>query len=106
MPSIDIIILAAGLGTRMKSPIPKILHKVCGQSMLALLMQELDRAIDPKSGARFNVVVGHGRELVFDTVKKLQEARAIKAPAVFSTQEKQLGTGHAVKVALEQGSKA
>lgn len=106
MPSIDIIILAAGLGTRMKSNLPKVLHKACGQPMISLLMQELDRAVDPKSGTRFNVVVGHGRELVTDTVKKLQESRAIKAPVVFAVQDKQLGTGHAVKVALQNSSKA
>lgn len=105
-PITDIIILAAGLGTRMKSDLPKVLHKVAGQPMLALLMEELDRAIDPKLGGRFNIVVGHGRELVMDMVKGLQSSGRIKAPVIFTVQEQQLGTGHAVKLALEQPSKA
>src|SRR5436309_564083 len=96
----DVIVLAAGLGTRMKSDLPKVLHRVCGQPMLALLLQELDHAIDPKSGARFNIVVGHGRELVIELVQQLQKSGKVKAPVVFTVQEKQLGTGHAVKLAL------
>lgn len=90
----------------MKSNLPKVLHKACAQPMISLLMQELDRAVDPKSGTRFNVVVGHGRELVIDTVKKLNESRAIKTPVVFAVQEQQLGTGHAVKMALQNSSKS
>lgn len=105
-PIVDIIILAAGLGTRMKSDLPKVLHQACGRPMLSILMQELDAALDPKSGARFNIVVGHGREQVIETVKALQKAGVIKTPVVFTVQEKQLGTGHAVKLALESPSKA
>lgn len=105
-PITDIIILAAGLGTRMKSDLPKVLHKVAGEPMLGLLMSELDRAIDPKSGARFNIVVGHGREQVIEMVKAMQVAGRVKAPVIFTVQEQQLGTGHAVKLALEQPSHA
>jgi bifunctional UDP-N-acetylglucosamine pyrophosphorylase/glucosamine-1-phosphate N-acetyltransferase len=104
MKNIEVVILAAGLGTRMKSETPKVLHKVAGQPMLSLLMQQLDQALDPKSGSRFNIVVGHGREQVIETVKQLSQSGKIKCPVVFTVQDKQLGTGHAMKLALEQGS--
>lgn len=105
-PLIDIVVLAAGLGTRMKSDLPKVLHRVCGQAMLALLLEELDRTVDPRSGARFNIVIGHGRDEVRELVLALQKSGKLKAPVVFTIQEQQLGTGHAVKLALEQPSKA
>ncbi|MBI3556930.1 MAG: bifunctional UDP-N-acetylglucosamine diphosphorylase/glucosamine-1-phosphate N-acetyltransferase GlmU [Deltaproteobacteria bacterium] len=105
-PITDVVILAAGLGTRMKSDTPKVLHRVCGQPMLAILMEELDRAIDPRSGAHFNVVIGHGRDEVSEMVRGLQKSGRIKAPVVFTVQAEQLGTGHAVKLALEHPSKA
>ena len=100
-PIIDIIILAAGLGTRMRSQLPKVLHRVCGRPMLTMLLEELDHAIDPKSGARFNIVIGYGREEVIETVKSLQKQGKLNTPVVFTVQDKQLGTGHAVKLALE-----
>jgi bifunctional UDP-N-acetylglucosamine pyrophosphorylase/glucosamine-1-phosphate N-acetyltransferase len=100
----EIVVLAAGLGTRMKSQLPKVLHRVCGQPMLALLLEQLDEVLDPNS-SRFNVVVGHGRENVTEVVRGLQESGRITAPVVFTVQEQQLGTGHAVKLALEQTRK-
>lgn len=103
---VDIVVLAAGLGTRMKSDVPKVLHRVCGESMLAILLRELDQVVDPKSGGRFNIVVGHGRDLVIEMVKGLVHTGAIRSPVVFTIQDKQLGTGHAVKLALNNPSKA
>ena len=80
------VILAAGKGTRMKSKLPKVLHKVAGKSML---QHVLDAAT--KAGSKRNVVVvGFGG----DTVKE-----AIGGQAEFVVQAEQLGTGHAVKQA-------
>ena len=84
MENLNAIILAAGEGTRMKSKLPKVLHKVCGKTMI-------DRVLDTafETGAeKICVVTGHGHELVSDTIKD--------KGAEIAVQEKQLGTGHAV----------
>jgi bifunctional UDP-N-acetylglucosamine pyrophosphorylase/glucosamine-1-phosphate N-acetyltransferase len=83
------IILAAGQGTRMKSPLSKVLHKVAGRTML-------DRAIDAAQGAgceRIVVVAGPGRSPVAE-----HAARRLGAEAV-AIQDPPLGTGHAVLAA-------
>ncbi|MCA9323083.1 MAG: bifunctional N-acetylglucosamine-1-phosphate uridyltransferase/glucosamine-1-phosphate acetyltransferase [Planctomycetes bacterium] len=85
MPSdLDIVILAAGRGSRMKSDIPKVLHPLLGE---ALIHHVLDAAesLDPRS---IVLVVGHGR----DQVKKAVAGRNV----VLVTQREQKGTGHAV----------
>ena len=58
--SLDIVILAAGQGTRMRSALPKVLHPIAGQSMLAHVLQTA-RSLKPAS---IQVVIGHGAELV------------------------------------------
>lgn len=81
------LILAAGQGTRMKSETPKVLHKVCGRSMLEHV---LDAA--KGSGAEQNVVVvGHGAEEVIE--------KTADPGLTFVHQKQQLGTGHAVLMA-------
>ncbi len=55
-----VIVLAAGEGTRMKSRLPKVLHELCGRSMLGHVVTAA-RELDPE---RLVVVVGHGRDLV------------------------------------------
>ncbi|MBU5454711.1 bifunctional UDP-N-acetylglucosamine diphosphorylase/glucosamine-1-phosphate N-acetyltransferase GlmU [Caproiciproducens sp. MSJ-32] len=83
------IILAAGQGTRIKSDIPKVLHKVCGKEMVNHVIDTMRKAgIDD-----VNVIVGKGAELV-------KERTSIKN-VTYSLQEEQLGTGHAVKCAIE-----
>lgn len=84
---IDVIILAAGKGTRMKSDRPKVLHEIGGQSML-------QRVIDSASSlgdTSLSVVIGHGAELV-----KAQTSGVSN----FVLQTEQLGTGHAVSQVL------
>lgn len=76
------IILAAGEGKRMYSKTPKVLHKLCGKSMVEHV---IDCAIDLGDNNPV-VVVGHGAELVMKTISGVR----------FVLQEKQLGTGHAV----------
>lgn len=83
MADLTTIILAAGKGTRMKSALPKVLHKAGGKAMLAHVLDAAKEA-----GARRNVVVvGFGGEAV---------ERALAGEAEFVTQAEQLGTGHAV----------
>jgi len=83
------IILAAGAGTRMKSKLPKVLHKVCGDTML-------NHVINSAFEAEVNeciVIVGHGAE----EVKKSLDPE-IKTVL----QAEQLGTGHALKMAFDE----
>ncbi|MEP6876160.1 MAG: bifunctional UDP-N-acetylglucosamine diphosphorylase/glucosamine-1-phosphate N-acetyltransferase GlmU [Burkholderiales bacterium] len=86
--ALDIVIMAAGKGTRMKSSLPKVLHKLAGR---ALLQHVLDTAA--ALGAQGTVVItGHGADEV--------EA-AVTAPHLgFVRQMPQLGTGHAVQQAV------
>ncbi|GAB3207500.1 bifunctional UDP-N-acetylglucosamine diphosphorylase/glucosamine-1-phosphate N-acetyltransferase GlmU [Marinactinospora thermotolerans] len=86
-----VIVLAAGEGTRMKSRLPKVLHEICGRSMLGHVLAAAAE-LDPE---RTVVVVGHGREQV---VQHLQHV----APGVgTAVQDSQNGTGHAVRMAVE-----
>ncbi len=84
---LEIIILAAGRGTRMHSDLPKVLHDLAGKP---LLQHVIDTALT-LSPARIHVVIGHGAERVREmTVGDVQ----------FHIQAEQIGTGHAVLQAL------
>lgn len=86
--SLDIVILAAGQGTRMRSALPKVLHPVAGNSMLGHVIHSA-RQLSPQS---IQVVIGHGADLVRD--------RLAADDLSFVLQDKQLGTGHAVAQAV------
>ncbi|KWK76495.1 bifunctional UDP-N-acetylglucosamine diphosphorylase/glucosamine-1-phosphate N-acetyltransferase GlmU [Burkholderia ubonensis] len=84
----NIVILAAGTGKRMRSALPKVLHPLAGRPLLSHVIATA-RALQP---SRLVVVVGHGAE---------QVQAAVAAPDVqFAVQAEQLGTGHAVRQAL------
>ncbi|MDV7212147.1 bifunctional UDP-N-acetylglucosamine diphosphorylase/glucosamine-1-phosphate N-acetyltransferase GlmU [Azotobacter beijerinckii] len=86
--SLDIVILAAGQGTRMRSALPKVLHPVAGNSMLGHVVATA-RQLAPQG---IHVVIGHGAERVRE---------ALTADDLnFVVQAEQLGTGHAVAQAL------
>ena len=87
----SVVILAAGKGTRMKSPVPKVLHPLCGQTLLEWVLQQA-LAVDPE---RIVLVVGHGGEQVADKAR----AAVGEARLEVVVQEPQLGTGHAMQVA-------
>lgn len=86
--SLDIVILAAGQGTRMRSALPKVLHPVAGKSMLGHVI-DTARQLKPQG---IHVVIGHGAELVRE--------RLAADDLNFVLQSEQLGTGHAVAQAL------
>ncbi|SEA98508.1 bifunctional UDP-N-acetylglucosamine diphosphorylase/glucosamine-1-phosphate N-acetyltransferase GlmU [Variovorax sp. YR216] len=89
---IDVVIMAAGKGTRMKSSMPKVLHRLGGRALVAHVIDTATRI-----GARNIVVVtGHGAA---DVEAALEGAAAGRAPA-FARQVPQLGTGHAVQQAV------
>ncbi len=84
---LEIVILAAGKGTRMRSNLPKVLHQVAGK---ALLQHVLDTSAELNAD-KVITVVGHGAE----RVKNAIDAENL----VFVQQSEQLGTGHAVQQA-------
>ena len=85
---LHVIILAAGQGSRMKSSLPKVLHKVAGRPMLHHVM-DTARTLGAEG---IHGVIGHGA----DQVRAVTPADDV----VWALQEQQLGTGHAVDQAL------
>lgn len=88
----NVLILAAGKGTRMKSRLPKVLHPVGGVPMVQRVVTTAQSLPD----ARVTVVVGHGAEDIrthFDNTG---------TEVHFAEQSEQLGTGHAVQCAISQ----
>src|SRR4051812_33659377 len=88
---LSVLVLAAGAGTRMKSTLPKVLHRVSGRPLLEHVLTAVTR-LNPKD---IGVIVGVGREQVKETLdadgwKKL----------TYIVQDKQKGSGHAVIKAL------
>src|SRR5918998_738835 len=88
LPPVFAVVLAAGKGTRMKSNRAKVLHTLCGVPMVNYVTE----ALRPLTAERLLVVVGHQAELVEAVLPEAAE------PVV---QREQLGTGDAVRVALE-----
>lgn len=86
----NIVILAAGMGQRMQSALPKVLHPLAGKPLLSHVI-ETARALKP---SRLCVIYGHGGE----TLPNLMQAPDI----AFVKQAPQLGTGHAVMQAVPQ----
>jgi len=84
------VILAAGLGKRMNSDLPKVLHPALGRPLVAHVLDQ----IAPLHPVRQIVVVGHREELVRSALKDRD--------VHFVTQSPQLGTGHAVQMAWEE----
>lgn len=87
---VNIVILAAGMGKRMHSDLPKVLHPVAGRPLLAHVI-DTARTLSP---SHLVVVVGHGAEHVRTAV--------VADDVTFAEQPQQLGTGHAVAQALPQ----
>ena len=88
---VAVIVLAAGEGTRMKSRIPKVLHSLCGRSMLGHALAAAGE-LDPE---RLIVVAGHGRDEV------AVEAARYAPGACVVVQDRLGGTGHAVRMVTE-----
>jgi len=86
---LNIVILAAGMGKRMQSNLPKVLHTLAGQPMLSHVLASA-RQLNP---ARIIVVTGHGAEQV-------QAAYPDQTDLRFVLQPSQQGTGHAVQQAV------
>jgi bifunctional UDP-N-acetylglucosamine pyrophosphorylase/glucosamine-1-phosphate N-acetyltransferase len=86
--ALNIVIMAAGKGTRMRSNLPKVLHKLAGQPLLRHVMDSAAQ-LQPQ---RMVLITGHGADLV--------EAAVASDDVQCVRQEPQLGTGHAVQQAV------
>lgn len=88
MKEFQCVILAAGMGTRMKSETPKVLHKICGKSLIEWVLQAAKGA----GADRSCVIVGHKAEAV---------QAVLGESCQFALQAEQKGTGHAVMQAAD-----
>ena len=93
--AIDVIIMAAGKGTRMKSPLPKVLHPLAGRPLLVHVL-DTAQALQARSAV---IVTGHGAIEVEAAVSAYTGATA-RLTVKYVRQEPQLGTGHAVQQAV------
>ncbi|MGW6294831.1 bifunctional UDP-N-acetylglucosamine diphosphorylase/glucosamine-1-phosphate N-acetyltransferase GlmU [Streptomyces sp. NPDC055058] len=87
-----VVVLAAGEGTRMKSATPKVLHDICGRSLVGHVLAASGE-LEPE---HLVVVVGHAREKV--TAHLAEVAPGVRT----AVQAEQNGTGHAVRMGLEE----
>ncbi|MBD3657790.1 bifunctional UDP-N-acetylglucosamine diphosphorylase/glucosamine-1-phosphate N-acetyltransferase GlmU [Marinobacter sp.] len=90
MTPLHVVILAAGQGSRMKSSLPKVLHRVAGKPMLHHVIDTARQL----GAAGIHTVIGHGAEQV--------RTATAQSDLSWVLQEQQLGTGHAVAQALPQ----
>jgi bifunctional UDP-N-acetylglucosamine pyrophosphorylase / glucosamine-1-phosphate N-acetyltransferase len=88
MPENAAVIIAAGMGTRMRSKIPKVAHKICGKAIVSWVVDSCAEA----GIKHIAVVVGVPKD---DVIKE------IRKDVTYIVQEKQLGTGHAVMAAAD-----
>jgi bifunctional UDP-N-acetylglucosamine pyrophosphorylase/glucosamine-1-phosphate N-acetyltransferase len=82
------LILAAGKGTRMKSDLPKVLHKVNGIPMIKKIIEVLNNLNSQEN----ILILGHEKEMILDSLGDVE----------YVVQEKQLGTGHAIMMSEEK----
>ncbi|MDO9404010.1 MAG: bifunctional UDP-N-acetylglucosamine diphosphorylase/glucosamine-1-phosphate N-acetyltransferase GlmU [Polaromonas sp.] len=96
---IDVVIMAAGKGTRMKSSLPKVLHRLGGRALLAHVVE----CAAGVSARRAVVITGHGADQVEAACagfNSFQPRQPVPLALKFARQEPQLGTGHAVQQAV------
>ncbi len=86
---IAVIILAAGMGTRMKSSVAKVMHKILGKPMIIYVVETAKKVV------KNNIILVVGNQA--DDVRKVVSANG---ELIYAEQKKQLGTGHAVLCAL------
>lgn len=89
MENLKVVILAAGQGTRMKSDIPKVLHRVLDKTMIGYVIE----ASKVQDNSDVCIIIGHQSAMVKNTIKDMYDDIS------FAIQKEQLGTGHALKQA-------
>ena len=88
--SLHVVILAAGQGSRMKSDLPKVVHRLAGKPML----QHVVDTASQLDAEKIHIVIGHGAEIVKQTIHDENINWCLQA--------EQLGTGHAVAQAIDE----
>lgn len=91
-----VLILAGGQGTRMKSALPKVLHKVCGAPLISHILREVS-LLKP---AAIGILTGHQASFVQETIKNNLADWGIKTKVEFLVQKHLTGSGTAVKDSL------
>ncbi len=91
------VIMAAGLGTRMKSRLPKVLHPILGDATLLWVLRTLPTGL---GGAV--VVVHHGKDQVIAALEAWQKAGLLPCPVSTVDQGEPLGTGHALQTCIPE----
>ena len=91
------VILAAGLGTRMKSRLPKVLHPILGDPSLLWVLRALPHGL---GGAI--LVIHHGKQQVLAALDTWQKAGLLPCPLLVVDQGEPLGTGHALQVCIPE----
>jgi bifunctional UDP-N-acetylglucosamine pyrophosphorylase/glucosamine-1-phosphate N-acetyltransferase len=91
------VILAAGLGTRMKSSLPKVLHPILGDASLLWVLRTL-----PQDLAGAIVVVHHGKDQVLRAIEAWQLEGLLPCPVQAVDQGAPMGTGHALQVCIPE----
>ena len=96
--ALEVIILAAGQGTRMKSALPKVLHPVAGKPMVGHVIDTASKLLPTKT----HVVIGHGSSLLQDFLSRNYPStdELSDQNLIIAEQTEQLGTGHAVDQAM------
>jgi bifunctional UDP-N-acetylglucosamine pyrophosphorylase/glucosamine-1-phosphate N-acetyltransferase len=92
----QVLVLAAGLGKRMRSPLPKVLHEMSGKPILFHILKQV-RDVLPH--ASVGIVVGHAKEQVEAYVRQETELNGLDISFIF--QPEQRGTGHAARCAMD-----
>jgi bifunctional UDP-N-acetylglucosamine pyrophosphorylase / glucosamine-1-phosphate N-acetyltransferase len=95
MAAVDVVIMAAGMGTRMKSRLPKVLHKLAGRPLIGHVIATAWQL----AARRVIVVTGNGAEEVEAELTRIANTANTPVPT-FVRQAPQLGTAHAVQQAL------
>lgn len=96
LKSCAVIILAAGQGKRMRSPLPKVLHEIGGKPLLYHVLAQVCAALPL---APIAIVVGHGRQEVESFIRGEPIFRNLKITFIVQTEQK--GTGHAARCAMD-----
>jgi len=92
------IILAAGMGTRMKSSQPKVMHKLVSHPLLVWVLNSFENLIEDKHYDKIAVVIGEKMPMVEQLLKNWSLEKGIEVNVFY--QKERLGTGHAVKMAM------
>ena len=93
--TLNVVIMAGGLGKRMESTLPKVLHKILNKPMIVHVIEESSK-LNPN---KIIIIVGKYREIIENTINEYLDLK--KIPIQFVIQPEALGTGHALQCCLE-----